>query len=89
MFYSMQEAAEKLKMTREQLQQIISEGKLREFRDGANVLFKVDEVQALAPEAAAAEPSEAPAAQEPGIDTAEISLAAEASGEQPAAGVPV
>jgi excisionase family DNA binding protein len=48
MFYSIQEAAEKLKMTPEQLQQIVNEGKLREFRDGANVLLKVDEVEALA-----------------------------------------
>ena len=41
MFYSLQEAAEKLNKTEEELKQIVKEGKLREFRDGPNLLFKV------------------------------------------------
>jgi len=47
MFYSLQEAAEKLNKTEEEIKQIVKEGSLREFRDGANLLFKVEEVEAL------------------------------------------
>jgi excisionase family DNA binding protein len=47
MFYSLQEAAERLNKTEEELKQIVKEGKLREFRDGSNLLFKVEEVEAL------------------------------------------
>ena len=47
MFYSLQEAAEKLNKTEEELKQIVKEGKLREFRDGPKLLFKVEEVEAL------------------------------------------
>ena len=47
MFYSLQEAAEKLNKSEEDIKQIVQEGKLREFRDGPNLLFKVEEVKAL------------------------------------------
>ena len=47
MFYSLQEAAEKLNKTEDEIKQLVQEGKLREFRDGTNLLFKVDEVEAL------------------------------------------
>jgi hypothetical protein len=47
MFYSLQEAAEKLNKTEEEIKQFVQEGKLREFRDGPNLLFKVEEVEAL------------------------------------------
>jgi len=47
MFYSLQEAAEKLNKTEEEIKEIIKDGKLREFRDGPNLLFKIDEVEAL------------------------------------------
>ncbi|MCH8120672.1 MAG: hypothetical protein IIC00_13225 [Planctomycetes bacterium] len=47
MFYSLQEAAEKLNKTEEEVKQIVKEGNLREFRDGSNLLFKVEEVEAL------------------------------------------
>jgi len=60
MFYSLQEAAEKLNLTAEQLKELAQEGKLREFRDGPNLLFKIEEVEALIPEFKAAE-LEAPA----------------------------
>ena len=50
MFYSQQEAAEKLGMTEEEVKQLAAEGKLREFRDGASVMFKIDEVEGLAAE---------------------------------------
>lgn len=69
MFYSLQEALEKLNMTEEEIKQAVADGKLREFRDGPNVLFKVEEVEALVPQEAdesleeALEP-EAPKAEE-------------------------
>ena len=47
MFYSLQEAAEKLNKTEAELKQLVKEGRLREFRDGSNLLFKVDEVESL------------------------------------------
>jgi len=47
MFYSLQEVAAKLKKTEKEIKQIIKEGRLREFRDGPNLLFKIDEVEAL------------------------------------------
>jgi len=47
MFYSLEEAVAKLNITEEQVRKLAREGKLREFRDGSNVLFKVDEVEAL------------------------------------------
>jgi hypothetical protein len=47
MFYSLQEAAERLGKTEEQIQEIVKQGRLREFRDGLNLLYKVDEVEAL------------------------------------------
>jgi excisionase family DNA binding protein len=50
MFYSQQEAADKLGVTVEKLEQIVADGKLREFRDGSNVLFKVDDIENLAKE---------------------------------------
>jgi excisionase family DNA binding protein len=59
MFYSLQEAAEKLNISEDQLKELAQEGKLREFRDGPNLLFKVDEVEALIPEIETTEP-EAP-----------------------------
>ena len=51
MFYSLQEAAEKLNKTEEEIKQIVQDGNLREFRDGPNLLFKVEEVEALMSEA--------------------------------------
>lgn len=47
MFYSLQEVIEKLNKTEEQVKNLIKQGRLREFRDGSNLLFKVDEVEAL------------------------------------------
>ncbi len=47
MFYSLKEAAEKLNKTEEQLKELVKQGKLREFRDRSNLLFKVNEIEAL------------------------------------------
>ncbi len=47
MFYSLQEAIEKLNKTEDEIKQMVADGKLREFRDGPSLLFKVEEVDAL------------------------------------------
>jgi len=80
MFYSLEEAAEKLNMTKEQVENLVKEGKLREFRDGANVLFKVDEVEAVMPAAGVgASEGELSTVPEQATDTGEISLTPEAT----------
>ena len=73
MFYSLQEAAEKLNKTEEQLKEIVQEGKLREFRDGPNLLFKIEEIEALMSEAEAAKPvAPAPEVAEPDVAEPEV-----------------
>ena len=58
MFYSAQEAAQKLGKTEEELKGLVRQGKLREFRDAGNVNYKVDDIEALAgPEAGEASAS--------------------------------
>jgi len=47
MFYSLQETAERLGKTEDEVKQLATDGKLREFRDGSNLLFKIEEVNAL------------------------------------------
>lgn len=47
MFYSLKEAAERLGKTEDEIKQLAKEGTLREFRDGSNLLFKIEEVDAL------------------------------------------
>lgn len=49
MFYTSEEVREKLGVTEDQLKQLVQSGKLREFRDGAKVMFKVDEVDNFSP----------------------------------------
>ncbi len=65
MFYSLQEAAEKLNKTEEEVKQIVKEGSLREFRDGPNLLFKVEEVEALMSGAGIMPSEQAPETQTP------------------------
>ncbi len=48
MFFTLQEVVEKLGKSEAQVQEFIKDGKLREFRDGAKLLFKVSEVEELA-----------------------------------------
>ncbi|MBN2139046.1 MAG: helix-turn-helix domain-containing protein [Sedimentisphaerales bacterium] len=50
MFCSIQEAAEALGKTEDELRDLISQGKLREFRDGPNLLLKMNEIEAIAAE---------------------------------------
>ena len=50
MFYSIKEAAEKLKITEKEVKKLIERDKLREFRIGSDLLLKTEEVEALAGE---------------------------------------
>ena len=47
MFYSLNETAQRLGKTEDEVRQLATEGRLREFRDGSNLLFKIEEVTAL------------------------------------------
>jgi excisionase family DNA binding protein len=47
MFLSLKETAQQLGTTEDQVKQLVQEGRLREFRDGTNLLFKLDEVNSL------------------------------------------
>jgi len=72
MFYSLQEAAKKLNKTEDQLKQIIKQGKLREFRDGPNLLLKIEEVEALAlEEGISLEEAKTPDLSEPQLQVSE------------------
>ena len=75
MFYSLQEVTAKLKKTEKEIKGLVKEGKLREFRDGPNLLFKIDEVESLLSDTSVMAPKESPAEPEEG----EISLAREAA----------
>lgn len=88
MFYSFQEAREKLNLTEEQLKELVSQGRLREFRDGANILFKVDEVESLMADTAVMAPQEVSAEPEPKAGEQEIPLELESAEDTAAAGEP-
>ncbi|MBW8002896.1 MAG: hypothetical protein FVQ80_12890 [Planctomycetes bacterium] len=86
MFYSLEEVLEKLKKPKEQIDELIKQGRLREFRDGPNLLFKVDEVESLLSDTTVVnfepETDEAPAKPEPAD---EISIEPEKAAEPQAA----
>lgn len=48
MFYSLEEAAGRLKKSPDQVRQMAANGQLTEFRDGDRMIFKVDQVDLLA-----------------------------------------
>ncbi len=50
MFYSSEEAVQKLGIDENRLKELIDQSRLREFRDGQRVIFKVDQVDHLATE---------------------------------------
>jgi excisionase family DNA binding protein len=77
MFYSLEEVAEKLNKTEQEVKEMIKQGKLREFRDGPNLLFKVDEVEALLSDTAVMASKESSATPENQTGEDEISLASE------------
>jgi excisionase family DNA binding protein len=47
MFYSLKETADRLGKTEDDVRKLARAGKLREFRDGSHVMFKMEEVNAL------------------------------------------
>lgn len=47
MYYSLQEVIGKLGKSESEIKEMVKDGKLHEFRDGAQVVFKVDEVDAI------------------------------------------
>jgi excisionase family DNA binding protein len=69
MFYSLKEAAQRLGIGEDQVKQLAKEGKLREFRDGSNLLFKIEEVNTLAAEGIDLTAEELPA-EEPAAEAA-------------------
>jgi excisionase family DNA binding protein len=79
MFYSLQEVAAKLNITEEEVKEIIKQGRLREFRDGPNLLFKVDEVEALMSDTNIAALRKTSSKAKPAAEDEEISLAPEPS----------
>ncbi len=48
LFYSIDEAASRLGMTADQVRDLVSQGRLQEFRDRDKLMFKVDQVELLA-----------------------------------------
>jgi excisionase family DNA binding protein len=80
MFYSLKEAAKKLGKTEDQVKQMVKENKLREFRDGSNLLFKIEEVNAVLAEGVAASAEdltlEEPSAEKPGEALGDTAVAA-------------
>ena len=48
MFYSLQEAASKLKKSESDVRQMAAKGEITEFRDGDRLIFKVDQIDLLA-----------------------------------------
>ena len=81
MFYSLKETAEKLGATEDAVKQLAKEGKLREFRDGSNLLFKIEEVESLLAEGidVEAEPQAAPEELPPDV----LEIEAESASEEP------
>lgn len=48
LFYSLEEAAAKLSISQDQIRQMAKSGKLQQFRDGENLMFKREQVDAMA-----------------------------------------
>ncbi|MHC4221897.1 MAG: MerR family transcriptional regulator, partial [Planctomycetota bacterium] len=86
MFYSIEEVAQKLNKTEDQVSELVQSGRLREFRDGSNVLFKINEVEALLADTsvmASQEPAaEAKAKAEDAADDDFLSIAEPADDEE-------
>ena len=58
MFIKMAEAQQELGLDEEGLKQLVREGKLREFRDGGEILYKVDQIDGLKDELGTADPGD-------------------------------
>jgi len=58
MFYSLEEAAERLGKTQDEVREMSKEGRLQEFRDRDKLMFKVDQVDLLAGDDGGEDPSD-------------------------------
>lgn len=72
MFYTLKEAAARLDMTEKEVKRLAKDGKLREFRDGATLLFKIEEVEGLIPKAPASVPEPETHPAEPVLQTDDL-----------------
>lgn len=63
MFCSIEEAAQRLAKTEDDIKEMIKQGTLREFRDGPNLLLKVDEIEEVAQKEGIELPAESPASE--------------------------
>lgn len=77
MFYSLKEVAEKLSKTEDEVRELAKQGRLREFREGANSLFKAEEVEALMSDTSIMPTKEPPVPLEQKPQEDEISLTPE------------
>ncbi len=84
MFYSLQEVAQKLNKTEEEINELVKTGKIREFRDGGSVLFKIEEVESLMSETAIM-PTEQIEIEPAKTKAAEVEAKPEETGQEPKA----
>ncbi len=75
MFYSIEEAAQRLGKTEDELKELIDQGMLREFRDGPMLLLKVSEIEALALEEGLEPVAAIPTAPDSEAEAAELEAA--------------
>lgn len=88
MFYSIKEVSEKLGKSEDDVRQLVKAGRLREFRDGPNLLFKVDEVNSLMSDTGLMEVRKETGKSAPADKPAEPKPQAEPAVEKPAAPTP-
>ncbi len=79
-YYTEEETLQKLDLTGQELEGLVSDGKLRTYPDGQKRMFKADEVDALAPAAEGGEVELTPA-EESGEDVVTLSEAEEITSE--------
>ena len=74
LFYTLEEAVEKLGMTEDQVKELVASGKLGEYRDRDRLMFKVDQVDLLALAARWPDKGLPPAPRRRGLNAAECRL---------------
>jgi hypothetical protein len=80
MFYSLEQVMEKLGKSDDEVKVLVQQGKLREFRDGDKVLFKIDQVDAYADELNVI--SEESAIELSPLETGELSLGLDSTADE-------
>ena len=85
MFYTIDEAAEKLGVSTDDVKQMAEQGKLQQFRDRDSVMFKVDQIDKMAGgDAGGDTPSTAKTTTDPGdTDTIDLADAVETDHDKP------